>query len=232
MRVIVAGRPNPPIPDDVPDWHPLRDPASSARCAAPRMRRTCSGWAGRNCSACCTARPTEQDLLGLLTAARGGLTGPDLDELTGAPLWEVEEILHTVAGRTFTRRASRGHPGTARRCTCWATKNSRPPPGYLGRRAGRLPGPPARLGGQLPGPGWPPETPEYLLGGYFRMLTAPGDLPRLVACAGDAARHERMLDMTGGDAAALAEIRTALDCIAAQDDPDLTTALGLACHRD
>ena len=27
MRVIVAGRPNPPVPDDVPDWHPLRDPA-------------------------------------------------------------------------------------------------------------------------------------------------------------------------------------------------------------
>ena len=26
MRVIVAGRPNPPIPDDVPGWHPLRDP--------------------------------------------------------------------------------------------------------------------------------------------------------------------------------------------------------------
>jgi len=26
MRVVVAGRPNPPIPDDVPDWHPLRDP--------------------------------------------------------------------------------------------------------------------------------------------------------------------------------------------------------------
>ena len=27
MRVILAGRPNPPVPDDVPDWHPLRDPA-------------------------------------------------------------------------------------------------------------------------------------------------------------------------------------------------------------
>jgi hypothetical protein len=27
MRVIVAGRPNPPVPDDVPDWHPLRGPA-------------------------------------------------------------------------------------------------------------------------------------------------------------------------------------------------------------
>lgn len=27
MRVIVASRPNPPVPGDVPDWHPLRDPA-------------------------------------------------------------------------------------------------------------------------------------------------------------------------------------------------------------
>ena len=26
MRGIVAARDNPPVPDDVPDWHPLRDP--------------------------------------------------------------------------------------------------------------------------------------------------------------------------------------------------------------
>ena len=26
MRVIVAGRRNPPVPDDVQGWHPLRDP--------------------------------------------------------------------------------------------------------------------------------------------------------------------------------------------------------------
>src|SRR5262249_62125120 len=55
---------------------------------------------------------SQQDLLGLLTAARGGLSGTDLEELTGAALWEVEEILHTVAGRTFSRRASRWAPGT------------------------------------------------------------------------------------------------------------------------
>ena len=41
-----------------------------------------------------------------------------------------------------------------------------------------------------------------------------------------------MLDLTGGDAAALAEVRAALDRIAAQDDPDLASALALACHRD
>ena len=46
------------------------------------------------------------------------------------------------------------------------------------------------------------------------------------------ARHNRMLDLTGGDAAAVAEIRTVLDRIAVQDDPDLASALVLACHRD
>ena len=54
----------------------------------------------------------------------------------------------------------------------------------------------------------------------------------MIACASDAARHDRLLDITGGDAAALAEIRTALDLIAAQDAPDLASALCLACHRD
>ncbi len=80
--------------------------------------------------------------------------------------------------------------------------------------------------------GWPAGTPEYLLTGYFQMLTATGDTARLAACATDAARHERMLDITGGDAAALSEVTITLDLIAAQDDPDLTAALGLARHRN
>jgi hypothetical protein len=80
--------------------------------------------------------------------------------------------------------------------------------------------------------GWPPGTPEYLLRGYFQMLTATDDTARLVACATDAARHERMLDITGGDAAALNEVTIALDLVAAQDDPDLAAALALARHRD
>ena len=80
--------------------------------------------------------------------------------------------------------------------------------------------------------GWPIGTPEYLLRGYYRMLQATGDLDRMIACATDAARHDRMLDLTGGDVAALAEVHTALDLIAAHDDPDLVTALRLAHHRD
>ena len=54
----------------------------------------------------------------------------------------------------------------------------------------------------------------------------------MIQCALDMTRHDRMLDLTGGDAAALAEARTTLDRIAAHDDPNLTSALALACHRD
>ena len=52
----------------------------------------------------------EQDLLGLVTAAGGGLSSRDLAELTNMTVNEIEDTLHTVAGRSF---ASRREPGTA-----------------------------------------------------------------------------------------------------------------------
>lgn len=118
MRVIVAGRPNPPIPDDVPDWHPLRKSeiirtlesspyaGNVERLSRQELRRLLRGIRA------------EQDVLGLLTAARGGLSARDLTELSGIPLWEAEEILHGTAGRTFSRRASQWAPGACRRLTC------------------------------------------------------------------------------------------------------------------
>ena len=69
LRVIVAGRPDPPIPDDVPDDHPLWDPgivrvldpspsASVVRSDMQReLRRLLHG------------DQAQQDLLGLVTAA-------------------------------------------------------------------------------------------------------------------------------------------------------------------
>ena len=79
---------------------------------------------------------------------------------------------------------------------------------------------------------WPQETPEYLLSGYFKLLDATGDLSRMVALGGQTARHHRMLALTGGDAAALAEIRTVLDRLAAVDAPDVAAALNLAYTRN
>jgi hypothetical protein len=148
-------------------------------------------------------------------------------------VYEVEENLHAVAGRTFTTRASRWQPGTA------------PPVYVLGHEelqaaAARFLGD-ARLAGyrqhlhtwadSYRQRDWPGETPEYLLRGYYRLLHAAKDIPRILACATDQVRHDRMLDVTGGDTAALTEIADAQDLILSLDEPDLLAMVHLAIRR-
>jgi hypothetical protein len=234
MRVIVAGRPNPPVPDDVPDWHPLRDPGIIRQLVPSPHARDIMRLARAELKGLLRGGSTGADLLGLLTAARGGLSGPDLEDLTGVPLWTIEDILHTVDGRTFTRRPGRwlpdasaevyllGHEDLQEAATRYFAKHG------LEAYRDRLH---AWVNGYRAG-GWPRDTPEYPLRGYFRLVDYLGDLSRMVECACDPVRHDRMLDLSGGDEAALREVRTALDRIAAQDEPDLGSALALACHRD
>src|SRR5262249_11956782 len=95
MRVIVAGRPDPPIPDAVPAGHPVRDEAIIRPLPASPHARNVQRLARQELQRLLRGTAAEQNLLGLLTAARGGLSGPDLEELTGAGLWEIEEVLHT-----------------------------------------------------------------------------------------------------------------------------------------
>ena len=233
MRVIVAGRPNPPVPDDVPDWHPLRDPAIIRPLAGSPHARDVQRLGRQELQRLLRGSQAEQDVLGLLAAARGGLTARDLADLAGFSLWQVEDILHTAAGRTLQSRPSLLNPA------------ARPEVYLLGHEelqavatdylSGSLAGYRDRLHSWAAGwraRKWPAQTPEYLLVGYFRLLADIGDLPRMTELAGDLARHDRMRDLTGGDAAALAEARTALDRIADRDDPDLASALALACYRD
>jgi hypothetical protein len=239
MRVIVAGRPNPPVPDDVPDWHPLRDPDIIRPLPSSPHARDLQRLGQTELKRLLTGSPIEQDLLGLLTAARGGLSSDDLHELTGAGLTEIEEVLHTVAGRTFIRRSTQlasagglvvyllGHEeldDAARR--------------YLGKV--RLTGYRSRLhewADRYRHPGrdgspWPHGSPEYLLFGYSRMLSTDGDISRPVDLVTDPDRHERMLESTGGDAAALAEIVTCQDLVLAGPGPDLEAMLRLCLRRN
>ena len=233
MRVIVASRPDPPVPDDVPGWHPLRDPGIIRPLSVSPHARDVQRLGRQELQRLLHGSTAEQDLLGLLAAARGGLSGPDLADLARVPLWEAERILRTVAGRTFQSRPGLTAPG------------HRPDVYLLGHEelqaaateylSGRLAGYRERLHAWAAGyraRGWPAETPEYLFGGYFRLLDDRGDLPRMIECARDTARHDCMLNLTGGDATALAETRTTLDRIAVHDEPDLASALALACHRD
>ena len=234
MRVVVAGRPDPPIPDDVPRWHRLRDPGIVRPLAPSDYAQDIKTLAQQELRRLLHGTPAQQDLLGLLTAARGGLSGPDLAALTGEPPWEIEDILHGVSGRTFTRQLSTWQPEDGPEVYLLGHEELQATAtAYLG--AQQLAGYQDRLHAwaeEYRDRGWPADTPEYLLRGYFQMLTATGDTTRLVACATDAARHERMLHITGGDAAALNEVTVTLNLVAAQDDPDLTAALTLARHRD
>ena len=63
------------------------------------------------------------------------------------------------------------------------------------------------------------------------MLQDAADVPRLIACAADRARHDRMLDITGGDTAALTEITDVQDLLLRLEEPDLSALARLNVHR-
>jgi tetratricopeptide (TPR) repeat protein len=233
MRIMVAGRPDPKLPDDVPHDHPLRDPA-----AVWLLRRSSHAAAVRADMVGDLARlrddvPVGRDVLGLVTAAGGGLTSRDLAELGTADVtdWDIDRLLGTVVGRSFRSRNLNWGGGIA-----YVLGHEE-----IQQEAVRSYGP-ARLAAyrerlhawaeSYRDRGWPAETPEYLLRGYFRLLSSTGDLARAVACATDPGRHDRMLDLSGGDTAALAEITDTQNAILATPHPDLPSMARLAVHRD
>ncbi|MDI1460676.1 hypothetical protein QEZ54_06845 [Catellatospora sp. KI3] len=233
LKVIVAGRPNPPVPDDVPEGHPLRDgrivrPLSgSAQAGVVRMDMI------REIQRLLDGPSADQELLSLLTAAGGGLSDRDLAELTDRPLRQVQRQLRTIAGRSFARRTTR-----------WT--GASPTDVYvLGHEelqteaidslgAARLAESRLQLHGWADGyrlRRWPVDTPEYLLRGYFDVLRDTEDLARMVVCGTDPARHHRMLRLSGGHGAALREIIIGQDRLLAQPEPDLDAIARLTVHR-
>jgi hypothetical protein len=80
--------------------------------------------------------------------------------------------------------------------------------------------------------GWPATTPEYLLDGYFRLLESSADISAMTACATDPRRHERLLELTGGDLAATHEITTCQAMIGEEALPHQAAASALAAARE
>lgn len=233
LRVVLAGRPSPPVPADVPAHHPLRQRTIIRTLAPSPHARILQEEMTGELKRLLQGSVVEQDLLGLITAAGGGLSAADLAELTALLPWQVDEQLHAVTGRNFTRRGSRHRPGDAPEVYLLGHEE-------LQRTAVQMLGP-VRLGDyreRLHGWAdlyrkrrWPADTPEYLLGGYVAMLAATADLPRMVRCATDPARHDRMLEVSGADTDALAEIASTQALIAGHDTPDLAAMVRLAVHR-
>ncbi|MEV7009682.1 hypothetical protein [Streptosporangium sp. NPDC051022] len=232
-RVIVAGRPHPPVPSDVPDDHPLRDPRIVRPLRKSRDAQVIRADAERELKRLLHGSPTEQGLLGLVVAAGGGLSGPDLAELTRLPGTDVEEYLYAVSGRTFAARVSQWQPTASPVVYVLAHEElQNTAVRYLGDA--RLEEYRRRLHAWADGyrdRGWPPGTPGYLLRGYYRLLQSTNDHDRMAVIAADRARHDRMLDVTGGDAGALTEITTIQHVIRDQAAPDLLKLLRLAIAR-
>lgn len=104
LKVIVAGRPNPPIPDDVPYAHPLR---------------TCRSWmledstvaseiqwlARAELDALLGGDTLARDVVGLVAAADEAISVDKLIDVTGRAPWELSEVLNGTAGRTLMVRS-------------------------------------------------------------------------------------------------------------------------------
>ena len=236
LKVIIASRPNPPIPADVAPDHPLREPAYVHVLGRSEHAQVIRETAELELRKLLTGPKSQRDLLGLVTSAGGGLTRSDLEELTGLAPFEVSETLRGVTGRTFTIRAGG-----------WRTSADETSRVYLMAHETLQAQAVASLGERQLSiyrdqlhrwaesyrmAGWPARTPVYLLRGYFRMLRASRDAARLITCATDAARHDRMLSISGGDAASLIEIATAQEFILTLEDLDLVAMARLALHRD
>jgi tetratricopeptide (TPR) repeat protein len=233
MRIIVAGRPDPSVPKDVPQWHPLRDKKIvRSLCTSPYAQMVRDD-AERELGHLLDDQGSGRTLLGLVTVARGGLSTDDLAELSGESPWTVDRTLQSVLGRTFHGRLNRwrvsappvfvlAHEELQQTAAKSLSRDE------LARHLSQL----HSWAEEYRQRGWPPETPEYLLRGYHRLLLTTDDVERMTTLATDRTRLDRMLDVSGGDAAAFAEITAVQEHICSQDHPDLTAMLRLAIARD
>ena len=211
-RVLVASRLYPRLPDDVDPAHPLAALAPDKLYTLPdsphaaRLRELADQEITQLLRR--AGDDLALDVLGLLTAARGGpLAAADLATLTGSRPWKVRGVLdgeaartlqqvgpadtprYTFAHETLLARCQQqgvGDPGHARRIEEWAA-------------TWRDRGWPAARDGEQ-------GTPLYLLDRYPQTLY--GDPPRLAALAGDAGWVTAAIRTLGVDAV-LAELKTA-----------------------
>ena len=188
-RVLVASRRYPRLPDDVDPAHPLAALAPDQLYTLPdsphaaRVREL----AGQEITRLLRRASDDLalDVLGLLTAARGGpLAAADLATLTSSRPWKVRGVLDGDAGRTLqqvgpadTPRYTFAHETLLARCQEQGVDD----PGHAHRIE--------EWAATWRDRGWPAAgdgeqgTPLYLLDRYPQTLY--GDPPRLAALAGD-----------------------------------------------
>ena len=210
--MLVASRLYPRLPDDVDPAHPLAALTPDKLYTLPdsphaaRLRELADQEITQLLRR--AGDDLALDVLGLLTAARGGpLSDADLAALTGSRPWKVRGVLDGEAARTLqqvgpadTPRYTFAHETLLARCQQQGVGD----PGHTRRieewaATWRDRGWPAAHDGEQ-------GTPLYLLDRYPRTLY--GDPPRLAALAGDVGWVTAAIRTLGVDAV-LAELKTA-----------------------
>ncbi|MFK0264191.1 hypothetical protein ACIQU1_23120 [Streptomyces angustmyceticus] len=237
LRIVVAGRPNPPIPSDVLENHPLHSAHSNHLLAPSPAAQALRKAAERDLHALLTGGGPGREAACLIAAANGGLSAQDLADLMGeASAWEVEEVLGGSLGRSFQHRPAQWPAPGEQPAHLFSFAHEELQQGALKRISrAALQGYRTRVHAATDAwreAGWPPDTPEYALVGYPQLLRNLADTTRLTALATDVVRHERLWETTGSDAEALAEIADAIRLHRAATDPDLQACVWLAHRRD
>ncbi|MFJ4368849.1 hypothetical protein ACIP4S_32595 [Streptomyces chartreusis] len=230
VRVLVSGRPHPPVPRDVPARHPLRVPETVRPLSASPEAQIIRDDAERELDRLLDDHGPGRDLVGFVATAGGGLTSRDLAELTGLPERTLVRNLRAVTGRTFQRRNSGWSTDDVFVLAHEELQQAAVENLAEAERAHYL----ALLhawADRHRTAGWPEGSPPYLLRGYYQLLYSQSDFPRMLVFATDNARLDRMLDVAGGDATAFADITLAQGMLCAQEDPDLVAMLDLAASR-
>jgi tetratricopeptide (TPR) repeat protein len=221
LKIVVSSRSDPPLPQDVPEDHPLRGSCRTWDLQQSAHADIVRADAERDLKRMVTTGGVERDILGFVAAAGSGLSIRDLTELINEDEWLVTDHLSSFTGRTFRRVDA-----------TYALAHEEMQPTAARLLGTRLRDYQQRLHEwaehyhQL---SWPAGTPDYLLRGYFR--TTHRDLARMVRYATDADRHDRMLDHTGGDTVALEETLQAQEALLAVAEADLPAMCRLALHR-
>ncbi|MCX5332118.1 hypothetical protein [Streptomyces sp. NBC_00140] len=236
-RIMVAGRPHPPIPRDVPPEHPLRSGTINRRLDRSMHAATIRVEAENSLDELVEGGGLPLELLGLVAAAGGGLSVTDLADLARERPLRVRRALEGTVGRIFLTTPA-----------IWST-NAGSDVYLLGHEEiqkaalealgdSEISAYRARIcvwADSYQERAWPEETPEYLLRGYPQLLRSGGEFERLSHLARDTNRHELLWRRTGSDLDALSEISTALDIHRAQAEigfPDVGKSLMLAMSRD
>jgi hypothetical protein len=228
LRVVVTGRPNPAVPLDVPDPHPLRDLSIVRQLAEVPAARAARDTATRELDRLIEDGPAGIEIVGFLAAARGGLRTKDLAKLLNVTVRDVEKPLRSITGRSLAYdhtllSSDRAYVLGHKELLAAAREELSDVAPYEERLCVWADDWHAR--------GWPEDTPPYLLHHCGGLLQRTGDTARLTAYALDATRQHRLVATAASDIA-LQDLDRAAKAVTGDSPADLEILAAVAASRD